>query len=1105
MRRLVFCGLLALGIVSGGASALADEPHGGMLRFPDVSKTHIVFLYANDLWKVPKTGGTATLVASPPGMEMLPRFDRTGTKIAFAGNYDGDQDLYVVAADGGVPRRVTHHPTNELFSDWTADGRLIFSAFGAGVYPRAVELYSVSAEGGLPARLPVPYGVNGTISDDGEWLAYMPNTRDTRTWKRYRGGLASDIWLFNLKNLTSKKITDWEGTDTFPMWHGKKVYYLSDNGPAHRLNIWVYDTASGSRSQVTKHTDYDVKWPGIGPGSNGEGEIVYQLGAELRLLNLGTSASAAVKVTIPGARPKIREQLKSTNDLVYNARISSTGKRAVVEARGDVWTLPAKEGNPVNLTRTSGVAERDPAWSPDGRWIAYFSDATGAYELYTVQSDGAGDRKKRTDMGKGFLYTPTWSPDSKRIAFYDEGRHLYILDLDDGTTTLVDQYGDNGSPRVSWSHDSNWIAYMNLPDEFSPPSIWLYDVKRDRKHHVTSGMFFDSWPTFDREGKYLYFASQRDFSRPLYEDYGTTWIYRNTDQLFMVPLRDDIESPFAPESDSEEWGDKKDEEDDEDEEKEDDKDKKDEKVADLEIDIEGFERRAVRIPVESGGFTRLVVNDDDRLIYVRNGANPGDDPSIHILDLEDDEEEYEKSVLDGQGNFQISADGKKLLVWQNGRSARLAIMKAAEDQKTEDFISTSGMTAMIDPRAEWKQIFTDAWRVQRDYFYDGNMHGVDWPAVRTRYEAMLADCASRLDVSYVIGEMIAELNVGHAYYWGGDTEDAPSISVGMLGCDFERGDGAYRIVNILEGGAWDVDDRGPLSQPGVDVANGDYLLAVNGVPLDMKKDPWAAFQGMAGNTVTITVNDEPKMTDDARKVVIELLPSDFGLRYRAWVEKNRKYVEEKTGGRVGYIYVPNTGRNGQNELVRAFVGQKSKPALIIDERWNGGGQIPTRFVELLDRPIASYWATRFRDNDPAWPPDGHHGVKCMLINGNAGSGGDYFPFWFRERGLGKLIGMRTWGGLVGISGNPALIDGGYTSVPTFAFYEKDGTWGIEGHGVEPDIEVLDDPAKMVGGKDPQLDAAIAHILNELETNPVVHPKRPAYPDRSGMGITEQDK
>ncbi|NNE07627.1 MAG: peptidase S41, partial [Gemmatimonadetes bacterium] len=587
-------------------------------------------------------------------------------------------------------------------------------------------------------------------------------------------------------------------------------------------------------------------------------------------------------------------------------------------------------------------------------------------------------------------------------------------------------------------------------------------------------------------------------------DYGTTWVYRNTDQLFMVPLRDDIESPFAPESDSEEWGDKKDDEDDEDEEKDDD-DKKDEKVEDLEIDIEGFERRAVRIPVESGGFTLHVVNDDNRLIYTRNGAKPGDDPSIHILDLEDDEEEYEKSVLGGQGNFRISADGKKLLVWQNGRNARLAIIKAAEDQKTEDFIATSGMTAMIDPRAEWKQIFTDAWRIQRDYFYDGNMHGVDWPAVRTRYEAMLADCASRLDVSYVIGEMIAELNVGHAYYWGGDTEDAPSITVGMLGCDFERGDGAYRIVNILEGGAWDVDDRGPLSQPGVDVSNGDYLLAVNGVALDMKKDPWAAFQGMAGRTVTITVSDEPKMSDDARKIVVELLSSDFMLRYRAWVEKNRKYVEEKTGGRVGYIYVPNTGRNGQNELVRAFVGQKGKPALIIDERWNGGGQIPTRFVELLDRPIASYWATRFRDSDPAWPPDGHHGVKCMLINGNAGSGGDYFPYWFRERGLGKLIGTRTWGGLVGISGNPALIDGGYTSVPTFAFYEKDGTWGIEGHGVEPDIEVLDDPAKMVGGKDPQLDAAIAHILNELETNPVVHPKRPAYPDRSGMGITEQDK
>lgn len=411
---------------------------------------------------------------------------------------------------------------------------------------------------------------------------------------------------------------------------------------------------------------------------------------------------------------------------------------------------------------------------------------------------------------------------------------------------------------------------------------------------------------------------------------------------------------------------------------------------------------------------------------------------------------------------------------------------------------------MIDPRAEWKQIFIDAWRIQRDFFYAPNMHGVDWKAMRDHYMPMLEDCVSREDVSFVIGEMIAELNVGHAYYMGGDTEQAPSVSVGLLGCDFELHRGAYRISKIYQGAPWDSDARGPLSEPGVKVKEGDYLLAVNGVPIDTSKDPWAAFQGMADRVVTITVNDQPVIDANAREVAVRLLGSDSNLRYRAWVESKRAIVEQKTNGRVGYIYVPNTGTDGQNELVRQFIGQIGKEALIIDERWNGGGQIPTRFIELLNRPLTNYWARR-DGNDWPWPPDAHFGPKCMLINGLAGSGGDAFPYYFRQAKLGKLIGTRTWGGLVGISGNPRLIDGGYTSVPTFAFYEKDGTWGIEGHGVDPDIEVIDDPALMVNGEDPQLDAAIQLMLDELKRNPYVPPKRPAYPDRRGMGIRPEDK
>jgi tricorn protease len=451
----------------------------------------------------------------------------------------------------------------------------------------------------------------------------------------------------------------------------------------------------------------------------------------------------------------------------------------------------------------------------------------------------------------------------------------------------------------------------------------------------------------------------------------------------------------------------------------------------------------------------------------------------------------------------MTADGKKLLV--ANRQGGMAIIDAKADQKMKDMVPTSGMIKHVDPREEWGQIFREAWRVQRDFFYDPNMHGVDWDKIYEQYSGMLDDCATREDVSYVIREMISELNVGHSYYWGGDVEHSPSVSVGMPGCDFTLENGAYRITRILEGGPSDVDGRGPLSQPGVDVNVGDYLLAANGVPVDTAKDPWAALLGLANRTVTLTVSVNPKMDDKARHVLVQLGDSDYMLRYRAWVEKNRAHVAEQSGGRVGYIYVPNTSTWGQNELVRQFFGQRHLDALIIDERWNGGGQVPTRFIELLNRPIANYWALRDREDSFPWPPDAHQGPKCMLINGQAGSGGDYFPFWFKAAGLGKLVGTRTWGGLVGISSNPVLVDGGYTSAPLFAFFEKDGTWGIEGHGVEPDIEVVDDPAKMYGGKDVQLDAAIQHMMDELKTNAYKKPKIPAYPDRSGMGIKDKDK
>ncbi len=1069
------------------AELASHQPDAGMLRYPDISATQVVFVYANDLWVAPREGGLASPLASPSGQERNPKFSPDGQRIAFVGNYEGNSDIYTIPVSGGVPTRVTYHPATETLCDWTAQDKLLFFSNAFTPLSRQTQLLVVSPAGGLPENCPTPYGANGAISEDGKWLAYTPHSRDHRTWKRYRGGMATDIWLLNLKDKSSKRISDWEGTDTLPMFHGDKVYYLSDAGAEHRLNIWSYDMLTGAREQITELKDFDVKWPsmGPGPGKSGAGEIVFQYGPSLTALDLATRKTRRIDVTIPGAQATLRPRRVDASKFITDWEISPSGKRAVVEARGDIWTLPAKNGPPRNLTRTSGVAERDPSWSPDGRWIAYFSDATGEYELYITQSDGKGPTKRLTKESATFYYSPTWSPDSRHIAFSDKAGGIHICTVATGNVKQVDTDPWAVRQRVSWSPNSQWLAYSkNGANRVT--AIWLYELQTGRLSQVTSGMFNDTWPTFDRSGKFLFFASNRKFTSPIYEDVGTSFIYANTDILMAAPLREGIDYPWAPTSDEESFPGRK-------------AASTGPKESKSYIDIDGFEQRAFMLPVKQGSFMYLAPTSTSRLVYVR-GTPKGDSTpaSVKILDLRS---RSESTVIDGISTVKISSDGRKLIA---RKGSTLGILDASASQNLSA-VPTAGMTEVIDPRAEWKQLFTDAWRIERDYFYDPHMHGVDWAGVRERYEPMLNDCTVREDVSFVIGEMISELNVGHAYVRnGGDVEKSPSVNVGMLGVDYKLHDGAYRISQIHEGAPWDFDARSPFRKAKGEAKVGDYLLAVNGIAVDVSQDPWAAFQGLAGKATTITLSTKPKLDASARDLIVTPVSSELSLRYRGWIEKNRKFVAEKTGGKSGYIYVPDTGTNGQNDLVRQFFGQRGKAALVIDERWNGGGQIPTRFIELLDRPVTNYWARRDGE-DWRWPPDAHQGPKCMLINGLAGSGGDAFPAYFRQRGLGKLIGMRTWGGLVGISGNPALIDGGYISAPTFAFYENDGTWGIEGHGVDPDIEVVDDPALMQNGADPQLTAAVEYILGELKRSPYQPPKRPEYPNRSGLGIRAEDK
>lgn len=1229
VREIVF-GLLA----TAGAVQAQVSPHAGMLRYPDVSATHIVFSYANDLWLAPREGGEAKPLASPPGQELFPRFSPDGSRVAFVGNYAGDRDVYVVSVTGGTPTRITHHPSTEILADWTSGDRLLWQTTGFAFRTRQTQLFFSAPVGGMPEQLPVPYGTNGSISPDGEWLAYTPHSTDTRTWKRYRGGMATDVWLFNLKDFTSKQITDWEGTDTQPMWspRGDKVFYISDQGEEHRLNIWSYDVSSGERKQLTRFSEFDIKWPAIGPGPTGRGEIVFQYGKDLYLYDVQAGTSRAVTITIPGARPKIMPQQVDASKTMGrgSASISPSAKRVAVEARGDIWTLPAEHGTPRNLTRTDGVAERDPSWSPDGKWITYWSDATGEYQLYLTQSDGKGETRKLTDFPDKFRFGVAWSPDSKKLTFFDNSATLHLVDVESGEIKTIDRdpwSWDGTGISLSWSHDSRWIAYDRTDDASRISQVWVYDCDNDSKHALTAPYFNASAPTFDRKGEYLFYRSNQAYS-PMYGELGTEFLYAGTEVILAVPLKSDKASPWAPKIDEESWEKEKKDGADEKKNGEEKKDNgkpapddgvsgtwegsitggeplppggapytmnlsmtsdnkvtgsfavaigtasiagayepgtkaitatltidsggsasmkatisaesikgtisapdmnfegsfegkrtakgaapSDKKDADIkpkervEIDVDGFEARAMRLPIKTGNFGRLAVNDKNDLIFVRRSARGQEGPpAIKLFSLKDEKKE-EKTVLGGAGGFDITADGKKLLVIQGGKPAIVDASAGATAKSVVD----DPMWTTVDPRSEWKQVFTDAWRIQRDYFYEPTMHGVDWPKVRSQYEQMLADAASREDVGYIIAEMISELNVGHAYYQGGETESTPSINVGLLGCDFALENGAYRISKIYRGAPWDSDAVGPLSEPGVKASEGMYLLAVNGVDVDTSKDPWAAFVGLGGKTVTITLSENPQRDDSAKDLVVTLLTNEGNLRYRDWIEARRKYVEEKTGGRAGYIYVPSTGIDGQNDLVRQYYAQNAKPALIIDDRWNSGGQIPTRFIELLNRPATNYWALRHA-NDFPWPPDGHFGPKCMLVNGLAGSGGDAFPYYFRQAGLGKLIGMRTWGGLVGISGNPALIDGQSVTVPTFGFFETDGTWGVEGHGVDPDIVVVDDPALMAEGSpkrtgigDPQLDAAIEHILKELEANAYKAPARPASPNRSGMGLDPKDK
>lgn len=1086
-----------------------------LIRYPDVSATQITFVYAGDIWVAPKAGGLAVRLSSPRGEEQFPKFSPDGNTIAFSGNYDGNLDIYTMPVSGGMPKRITYHGAGDRLVNWFPDGKsLLFASGRTSERDRYNKLFKVSADGGLPEPLPLPYGEFGDLAPDSPLLAYTPLSVDFRTWKRYRGGMNPDIWLFDLENKTSKNVTQNSANDSLPMWQGKTLFFLSDRGPSQRHNLWSLDTRTEKLTQITFFKDFDVQFPSIGPK-----DIVFSVGDRLWLLDLTTLKAKAVDITVITDEATLKPRQANVAAYIHGYDISPSGKRVVLEARGDVFTVPKEHGVTRNLTRSSGAFERYPTWSPDGKQIAYFSDRSGEYELCLRAEDGSGEETPLTKLGAGFRYRAQWSPDSKKLAFMDQTMRLWIYDLDKKSTNAVDKmlwlyHGELLQFNVSWSSDSRWLAYSG-DLENGNNAVIIYDTKDGRRHQVTSGFYSDHTPAFDPTGKYLFFVSGRTF-KPIYSDLDETWIYPKTRNLFAVPLRKDVPSPLAPRNDEEGEKDKKADEKKPEEKNSDDNkrenkadetkdaakpedkssekpaDKKDEKKKDektkpVEIDFADFERRAVQLPVGAADFTDLSAVSG-KLLY-RKAPREDGKSTVHFYDLEKREE---KTIISDVDDYILAAKGEALLV---RKEKEFAVIEVKENQNFSKKVNTGGLETVIEPRAEWRQIFNDAWRLQRDFFYDANLHGVNWPALREQYGKLLEQCVTRGDVNYVLGELIGELNSSHTYRNGGDLEGAKEVRVGYLGCDFVLTNGAYQIRRIVDGGAWDSEVRSPLLRPGItNLKEGDYLLAVNGIPLDTTVEPWAAFQGLADETVQLTVNSRPTR-DGATNVLVQTLGNEGRLRNLAWIEANRRRVEEASEGRIGYIYVPSTAREGQNELVRQYAAQFKKSGLIIDERFNSGGQIPDRFIELLARKPENYWGVR-HGKDWQSPANAHNGPMAMLMNGWSGSGGDCFPYYFKKAGLGPLIGTRTWGGLIGITGSPELVDNGGVTVPAFGIYDLNGNWIIEGEGVSPDIEVVDDPAEFARGRDPQLERAIAEVLKQLRQNPPTEPKRAKHPIRA---------
>jgi len=1114
--------LILILFVLVGSGLIADQGTR-FLHEPDIHLDRIVFVHAQDLWLVSAEGGRAKRLTSHQGVESSPKFSPDGKWIAFSGQYDGNTgrspryhgctEVYVMPAEGGVPKRLTYHPARDVVQGWTPEGKVLFTSLRYSRERKFNKLFAVSRQGGFPEELPLPRVEFADASPDGAHIAYNPIYQFWQpNWRRYRGGAAPPVWIIDMRDNSHVEIPRHDSNDMYPAWIDKTVYFLSDRNRS--MNLFSYDTENGEMEELVDHADADIKYLSSGPE-----KLVYGVEGYLYTFDPAQGRSIPVPVQVPYDRLFVRPRFKNVAKEIVDFDLSPSGSRAVFETHGEILTAPAEKGDIRNLTRSPGVMDRSPSWSPDGKFIAYFSDADGEYALYIADQRGEGPPKKVVLEKPTFFHSPVWSPDSQKIAYTDKHLNLWFLDMEKMQPVKVDEFVAQSSH--AWSPDSRWLAYQRY--QFNRYGvICVYSLEKRRNFQITDGMSDASNPVFDRGGKYLFFLASTNTgpikssldmsSRDTLFDY----------DIYIAVLRKDLPSPFAPESDEEsiegngtmggmknliqtdavhiagaagevnESGISKVKS--EAEEHADETSEEKMEAESFHIDLDNIDQRILSLPVKAKLYTQLASAEGESLFYLESAPIWNGDAyflsgaTLWKYDFKARKAEVFLSKVLG---FQVSADGKKML-YRSGNDWAI-IPTGGKPKPGGGKIDLTNMEIRVDPQAEWIQMFHEAWRLNRDFIYAPNMHGVDWKTIHDKYEKYLPHLGHRSDLNYLMSVMLGELCLGHSYVRGGDVPKIESISGGLLGADYDIVDGYYRLKKVYRGLNWNPDLRAPLTEPGVDVKEGEYILKVNGQGLKVPTNIYSLFEGMVGRQVVLTVNDRPE-EEGAREVTVVPIGDERGLRHRDWVEGNRKKVEAMSGGKIGYVFLPDTALGGWEYFHRYFYAQLDKEGLVIDERYNDGGQAANYVIDTLAQPLLNYWAPR-EGPDYTTPFGAVFGPKAMIINEYAGSGGDAMPYYFRKRGVGPLVGKRTWGGLVGIGGIPRLMDGGYVTAPGFAFFDTDGNWDVENVGVAPDYEVEQTPAEIIKGRDPQLEKAVELVLEALKANPFKRAKRPAYPKR----------